>query len=77
LAQADSSPAEVFPDFARMDVLARQRPLHQRPEEVIESEMIEQLGQAPVLVDEGNHFRAWQEPDLFTTEVRAAFRSLR
>ena len=25
----------------------------------------------------GNHFAAWQEPDLFTTEVRAAFRSLR
>jgi pimeloyl-ACP methyl ester carboxylesterase len=28
-------------------------------------------------VDQGNHFAAWQEPDLFTTEVRAAFRSLR
>jgi pimeloyl-ACP methyl ester carboxylesterase len=28
-------------------------------------------------VHEGNHFAAWQEPDLFTTEVRAAFRSLR
>jgi pimeloyl-ACP methyl ester carboxylesterase len=28
-------------------------------------------------VDEGNHFAAWQEPDVFTTEVRAAFRSLR
>jgi pimeloyl-ACP methyl ester carboxylesterase len=28
-------------------------------------------------VDKGNHFAAWQEPDLFTTEVRAAFRSLR
>jgi pimeloyl-ACP methyl ester carboxylesterase len=28
-------------------------------------------------VDEGDHFAAWQEPDLFTTEVRAAFRSLR
>jgi pimeloyl-ACP methyl ester carboxylesterase len=28
-------------------------------------------------VDMGNHFAAWQEPDLFTTEVRAAFRSLR
>jgi hypothetical protein len=24
-----------------------------------------------------NHFAAWQEPTLFTTEVRAAFRSLR
>ena len=28
-------------------------------------------------VDRGNHFAAWQEPDLFTTELRAAFRSLR
>jgi pimeloyl-ACP methyl ester carboxylesterase len=28
-------------------------------------------------VDAGNHFAAWQEPDLFVTEVRAAFRSLR
>jgi pimeloyl-ACP methyl ester carboxylesterase len=28
-------------------------------------------------VDEGNHFAAWQEPDLFTAEVRAAFKSLR
>jgi pimeloyl-ACP methyl ester carboxylesterase len=28
-------------------------------------------------VDEGNHFAAWQEPELFTTEVRDAFRSLR
>jgi pimeloyl-ACP methyl ester carboxylesterase len=28
-------------------------------------------------VGEGNHFAAWQEPDLFTAEVRAAFRSLR
>jgi pimeloyl-ACP methyl ester carboxylesterase len=28
-------------------------------------------------LDKGNHFAAWQEPDLFTTEVRAAFRSLR
>ena len=28
-------------------------------------------------LDEGNHFAAWQEPDLFTTELRAAFRSLR
>jgi pimeloyl-ACP methyl ester carboxylesterase len=27
-------------------------------------------------VDQGNHFAAWQEPELFTTEVRAAFRSL-
>ena len=28
-------------------------------------------------LDEGNHFAAWQEPDLFTQEMRAAFRSLR
>jgi pimeloyl-ACP methyl ester carboxylesterase len=28
-------------------------------------------------VDRGNHFAAWQEPALFATEVRAAFRSLR
>jgi hypothetical protein len=28
-------------------------------------------------VGKGNHFAAWQEPNLFTTEVRAAFRLLR
>jgi hypothetical protein len=28
-------------------------------------------------VDRGNHFAAWQEPQLFTEELRAAFRSLR
>jgi pimeloyl-ACP methyl ester carboxylesterase len=28
-------------------------------------------------VDRGNHFAAWQEPMLFTSELRAAFRSLR
>jgi len=28
-------------------------------------------------VDEGDHFAAWQEPEIFTTEVRAAFKSLR
>jgi pimeloyl-ACP methyl ester carboxylesterase len=28
-------------------------------------------------VERGNHFAAWQEPALFTTEVRAAFKSLR
>lgn len=27
--------------------------------------------------DEGNHFAAWQEPELFTQELRAAFRPLR
>jgi pimeloyl-ACP methyl ester carboxylesterase len=29
------------------------------------------------VVDKGGHFAAWEQPDLFTTEVRAAFRSLR
>ncbi len=28
-------------------------------------------------VDQGNHFAAWQEPELFSSEIRAAFRSLR
>ncbi len=28
-------------------------------------------------VDSGGHFAAWEEPELFTTEVRAAFSSLR
>jgi hypothetical protein len=28
-------------------------------------------------VAKGNHFAAWQEPQRFTTEVQAAFRSLR
>ncbi|NEN05899.1 epoxide hydrolase [Diaminobutyricibacter tongyongensis] len=28
-------------------------------------------------LDRGNHFAAWQEPDLYTSELRAAFRSLR
>jgi len=28
-------------------------------------------------VDRGNHFAAWQEPELFTSELRAAFKSLR
>ena len=27
-------------------------------------------------VDAGNHFAAWQEPEIFTNELRAAFRSL-
>ena len=30
-----------------------------------------------MLVDKGSHFATWEEPELFTTEVRAAFRSLR
>ena len=28
-------------------------------------------------VDSGGHFAAWEEPELFSTEVRAAFSSLR
>lgn len=29
------------------------------------------------VVDKGGHFAAWEEPELFSTEIRAAFRSLR
>jgi pimeloyl-ACP methyl ester carboxylesterase len=28
-------------------------------------------------VDRGGHFAAWEQPQLFTEELRAAFRSLR
>ena len=28
-------------------------------------------------VEEGGHFAAWEEPELFATEMRAAFSSLR
>ena len=28
-------------------------------------------------VDKGGHFAAWEQPQLFASEVRAAFRSLR
>jgi pimeloyl-ACP methyl ester carboxylesterase len=28
-------------------------------------------------VDKGGHFAAWEQPQLFTEEVRAAFRTLR
>jgi pimeloyl-ACP methyl ester carboxylesterase len=28
-------------------------------------------------VDKGGHFAAWEEPELFSEEVRAGFRSLR
>ena len=28
-------------------------------------------------VDRGGHFAAWEEPELFATELRAAFRALR
>jgi pimeloyl-ACP methyl ester carboxylesterase len=28
-------------------------------------------------VDKGGHFAAWEEPELFSTEIRAAFRPVR
>ncbi len=28
-------------------------------------------------LDRGGHFAAWEQPELFSSEVRAAFRSLR
>ena len=28
-------------------------------------------------VDRGGHFAAWEEPEIFAAELRAAFRSLR
>jgi pimeloyl-ACP methyl ester carboxylesterase len=28
-------------------------------------------------VDKGGHFAAWEEPELFSAELRAAFKSLR
>jgi pimeloyl-ACP methyl ester carboxylesterase len=28
-------------------------------------------------VEKGGHFAAWEEPQIFTSEVRAAFRPLR
>jgi hypothetical protein len=31
----------------------------------------------PGEVGKGNHFAAWQEPNLFTEQIRAALRSLR
>jgi hypothetical protein len=40
----------------------------------------EQAYPSPIYFDEvgkGNHFAAWQEPDLFTAELREAFRPLR
>jgi hypothetical protein len=30
-----------------------------------------------IQLDEGNHFAAWQEPELYTSQVRAAFGPLR
>lgn len=31
---------------------------------------------SPRWFDKGDHFAAWEEPSLFTDELRAAFRSL-
>ena len=28
-------------------------------------------------VEEGGHFAAWEQPELFASELRAAFRSIR
>jgi pimeloyl-ACP methyl ester carboxylesterase len=28
-------------------------------------------------LDKGGHFAAWEQPELFSTELRTAFRSLR
>jgi pimeloyl-ACP methyl ester carboxylesterase len=28
-------------------------------------------------VDKGGHFAAWEQPELFSTEIRAGFRALR
>jgi pimeloyl-ACP methyl ester carboxylesterase len=28
-------------------------------------------------LDKGGHFAAWEQPELFSSEIRAAFRSLR
>jgi hypothetical protein len=41
------------------------------------SSSISQLAATYNAVDRGGHFAAWEEPDLFSTEVRAAFSSLR
>jgi len=30
-----------------------------------------------LVVDKGGHFAAWEEPELFATEIRAAFRPSR
>jgi hypothetical protein len=32
---------------------------------------------SPVEADKGGQFAAWEEPELFATEIRAAFKSLR
>ena len=34
-------------------------------------------GQLPYAGAAGGHFAAWEEPELFATEIRAAFKPLR
>jgi len=36
-----------------------------------------EIPQSEIDARRGNHFAAWQEPELYTNELRAAFRSLR
>ena len=38
---------------------------------------MKRLGYTYHRVDKGGHFAAWEQPQLFSEEVRAAFRSLR
>jgi hypothetical protein len=47
-----------------------------RPVPVTPETELEAL-RARITTTRGNHFAAWQEPGLFSTELRAAFRSLR
>ena len=35
------------------------------------------MGAEQVKLDMGGHFAAWEQPELLTAELRAAFRSLR
>jgi hypothetical protein len=39
--------------------------------------MLNELPQFITKLDKGGHFAAWEQPQLFSEEVRAAFRSLR
>ena len=56
--------------------------LHQFPDEIFRAprSWVEQAYPNVVYfnkVDKGGHFAAWEQPEIFTTEVRAAFRTLR
>ncbi len=35
------------------------------------------LNQTTTLTDKGGHFAAWEHPEVFAAEMRAAFKSLR